>query len=192
MPVRDVSQDFTKDYIEIAGKIRNQVPLTDENGKDLFVPKTVVIDGMTRLNGMMVDSQCLRQGIAEPIGLTKGQGYQFWGGRLTLAKTFWEVFLALHCNVVMTAWEEGMKDKEGNLTGQKCPDVGGKLDVWGAGYVDASLYCYVQAGRFKVRTKGDGLIQGCGVRDKYALDDVIDVTLDKGKGELLYDKIWKG
>ena len=190
VPARDVAQDFTRDYIAIAGLIRDQKPLKDDSGKELWVPRTLVLDGMTRLNSMMIDSQCVRQGVAEPAGLPKGESFKFWGGRLSLSKTFWELFLSLPCNVAMTAWEAGLKDSDGNYTGQKHPDLGGKLDIWGAGYVDASLYCYVQGGKFKVRTKGDGLIQGCGVRDKYTLDDVIDVTLDKGKGKLLYEKIW--
>ncbi len=191
VPSKDVVQDFTRDYIKLAELIRNQKPLVDDNGKELWVPRTVVLDGMTRLNSMMIDSQCMRQGVAEPAGLPKGESFKFWGGRLSLSKTFWELFLSLPCNVILTAWEDIVKDSEGKETGQRRPDLGGKLDIWGAGYVDASLYCFAQGGRYKVRTKGDGLIHGCGVRDKYTLPDVIDVTLDKGVGTLIYDKIWK-
>ena len=58
------------------------------------------------------------------------------------------------------------------------------------GLADAVLYCYTRAGKYYIRTKSDGMVQGAKIRNNWTLPEVVDVTLSGGNGVLPYQKLF--
>lgn len=198
VPVKDVYMRLTRDLYSIYTAVKSGQPLKQDNGEVFPTPKTIVLDGVSRLNNMLIDGLCALNNITEPVfgKGDKGSAFKFWGQRLRGILTIVEQFASLNCNVILTTWIDQQKDGEGNFTGVWLPDIGGKMDLLAAGTVDAALYCYSRQGRFYVRTKGDGMYPWCGVRDRYSLAAEIDVTIEmmpdgkNVKGQLPFQKIF--
>lgn len=179
-PVKDVYMKLTGDFYQIYNSIKNDQAIKLSNGQEFLPPQNLIIDGMARLNGMLVDGQCALNNIADPSDLDN-KAYKFWGKRLRDTLTIVEQFVSLPVNVVMTTWIDQQKDSEGKPTGIWLPDIGGKMDLLTAGTVGAALLAYSERQgdklAFKVRTKPDGTYPWCGVRDVYTMPATIDVTL---------------
>jgi hypothetical protein len=182
-PLRDVFIKLTGDLYTIYCAVKEQKAIKIEGGREFPPPDNIVIDGMSRLNSMLVDGQCAMNNIADPSDVSKEQRFAFWGKRLRNTLTIVEQFASLPCNVVMTTWVDAVKDSEGKPTGVWLPDIGGKMDLLAAGTVGASLFAYSVAGKFKVRTQADGMYPWVGIRSRYGLPAEIDVTITGAAGE---------
>jgi len=168
---------LTGDLYAIYRAVKDQTALPLGDGKEFPLPQNIIIDGMSRLNAMLVDGQCALNNIADPSDLDN-KAYKFWGKRLRDTLCIVEQFACLPCNVAMTTWIDQVKDGDGKPTGVWLPDVGGKMDLLTPGTVGAALYAFSRQGKFFVRTKADGAYPWVGVRDRYTLAGEIDVTVD--------------
>ena len=182
-PLKDIFNKITGDMYEVYLSVRDQKALTLAGGKEFPPPTNLVVDGLSRLNSMLVDGQCAMGSIDDPGDITKEQRFNFWGKRLRNMLTLVEQFASLPCNVFMTTWIDAAKDSSGSPTGVWLPDVGGKMDLLTAGIVGAALLAYSRQGRFYVRTTADGIYPWCGVRDTYGLKAEVDVTIERKPGE---------
>jgi hypothetical protein len=182
-PKRDIYVKLTKDLFNIYTSVKAQNAIKLEDGKEFPPPATIVLDGVSRLNNMLVDGLCAMNNIDEPTFAVgdKGKAFAFWGKRLRSILTIVEQFASLPCNVVLTTWVDQQKDSEGKPTNVWLPDVGGKMDIVASGTVGAALYLFSRMGKFYARTKPDGMYNWCGVRDKYDLKEEIDITIEKGQ-----------
>lgn len=194
-PVKDVYLKLTRDLYAVYLAIKNQTTLKFEHeGKEVEfpTPRTVVLDGASRLNNMLVDGQCALNNIAEPsfdVG-AKGAAFKFWGTRLRNVLTLTEQFASLPCVVVITCWIDAEK-REQQPTGRWFPDLGGKMDLLGAGTVGAALYAYSRGGKFYVKTKADAAYPWLGIRDDYKTPSDVEVTIEPGK-PLPFEKVFGG
>lgn len=190
-PLRDVYTATVKRLHEIYTALAAGQPLRVDNRAEELPPlASISLDGLYSLNQMLVDGQCVLNNVNEP-GEMGNKTMKFWGSRLLAIMTIMRQFAGLNLNVGMSTWEEIEKDKEGNVTGRIYPAIGGKMDVIGAGLADAVLYCYSRTGRYYVRTRSDGMIQGCKVRNQFNLPETLDVTMDPKDMSLPYTRIWK-
>lgn len=190
VPIRDIYTSTIKRLHEIYSGLATGQPLLDADGNDLPTLATISVDGIYRLNQMLVDGQCVLNNVNEP-GEMGSKTMKFWGSRLLAIMTIFNQFAGLGLNVGFSTWERIETNDEGNPTGRIFPHVGGQMDIVGAGLADAVLYCFIRGGRYLVRTKSDGMIQGCKVRNSFGIPDVIDVTLDVKDTSLPYQRIWK-
>jgi hypothetical protein len=152
-------------------------------GKEFPPPDNIVLDGVSRLNNMLVDGQCAMNNTMDTADLSKEQRFAFWGRRLRDMLTIVEQFGCLPCNVILTCWIEEKKDGDGKPTNVFYPDVGGKMDQLTPGEMSNAIYGYSQQGRFFVRTKADGSMPWIGLRDQYRGVSPIDVTIEGKAGE---------
>lgn len=176
-PKRDVYMKLTGDLYTIYKAVKEQKAIQLGEGKEFPPPQNIILDGMSRLNSMLVDGQCAMNSIDDPSDLDN-KAFKFWGKRLRDTLCIVEQFACLPCSVCMTTWIDQVKDSDGKPTGVWYPDVGGKMDMLSAGTVGAALFAYSRQGRFYVRTKADGAYPWVGVRDRYKLASEIDVTID--------------
>lgn len=174
------------DFLEIERAFAEKRPIK-LGGVEAPLPRSLILDDVTFLNDYVVSWICAVNNIADP------ENWKQWGKRTQVLMSFLRRAVRLPCNTIFTAWETVDKDENGKALA-KWPDVGGRLDFRAIGLVDASLYCYSRkeaAGtRFYVKTKSDGLVQGCGVRNRYDLKDEVDVTIVDGKGPLPFERIF--
>ena len=189
-PVRDIYTKTIRRLHEIYTAIANGTPLLDDSGTPLPGLSSLSLDGVYRLNQMLIDGTCMLNNVNEP-GDMGNKTQKFWGSRLLSIMTIFTQFAGLGINVGFTTWERYETREDGSPTGRIFPEIGGKMDVVGAGLADAVLYCFIQGGRYKVRTKSDGMIQGCKVRNKFGMADVVDVTMDPKDTKLPYQKVWE-
>lgn len=188
VPIGDIYRKTVKRLHEIYTALASSGTLMDDTGKPLPTLVSISIDGVYRLNQMLVDGQCVLNNVNEP-GEMGNKTMKFWGSRLLSVMTIFNQFAGLGINVGFTTWERIETNDDGNPTGRKYPHIGGQMDIVGAGLADAVLYCYRQGGRYMARTKSDGMIQGCKVRNNFTLPDTLDVTIEKD-GKLPYQKLW--
>jgi len=187
-PVKDIYLKLTGDLYEVYRSIKEDRALKLSGGREFAPPNIVVIDGMSRLNTMLVDGQCSMNGIDDPSDLDN-KAYKFWGKRLRNTLTIVEQFASLPCTVIMTTWVDQTRDSSGQHTGIWLPDIGGKMDLLAAGTVGAALYAYskwdltAKRTKYYVQTQADTPQPWCGVRDRYALPKEIDVTVMGSAGE---------
>lgn len=182
-PVKDVYLKLTGDLYEIYDSIRKDRAIKLDGGKEFAPPQNVILDGVSRLNGMLVDGQCSLNNILDPSDLDN-KAFKFWGKRLRDILAIVEQFASLPCNVILTAWVEEKKTPEGQGTGVYFPDVGGKMDHLTPGEMSNAVYGYSRQGKFFVRTKADGATPWVGMRDRYTnLPAEIDVTITGAAGE---------
>jgi hypothetical protein len=196
-PVKDIYLKLTGDLFEIYRSISEDRALQLENGTEFAPPQYIVLDGMSRLNTMLVDGQCAMNGLDDPSDLDN-KAYKFWGKRLRNTLTIVEQFASLPATVIMTTWVDSQKDSDGKPTGVWLPDIGGKMDLLTAGTVGAALYAYskfdlvTKMTRYYVQTQADTPHPWCGVRDRYSLPKEIDVTLTGKPGEAMpWHRIFK-
>lgn len=188
-PIQDIYRKTVRRLHEIYTAISTGAPLLDVSGHAIPTLASISIDGVYRLNQMLVDGQCVLNNVNEP-GDMGPKTMKFWGSRLLSIMTIFNQFAGLGINVGFTTWERIETNDEGNPTGRRFPHIGGQMDIVGAGLADAVVYCYIQNGKYMIRTKSDGLIQGCKVRNVFTLPDTIDVTLGQD-GVLPYQKLWR-
>ena len=182
-PVKDVYLKLTGDLYEIYDSIRKDRAIRLDGGREFAPPHNVILDGVSRLNGMLVDGQCSLNNILDPSDLDN-KAFKFWGKRLRDILAIVEQFASLPCNVILTAWVEEKKTPDGQGTGVYFPDVGGKMDVLAAGEMSNAIYGYSRQGKFFVRTKADGSTPWIGMRDRYTgIPAEIDVTIEGKPGE---------
>jgi hypothetical protein len=133
------------------------------------------MDDGVMLHDYIIAWICKVNGIADP------QDWKQWGKRTQILISLLRRLMKLPCPTIFVTWETMDKNSDGKVT-ERWPDVGGKLDYRAVGLADAGLYCFSEkAGqdiRFKVRTKSNGIVQGCGVRGRFDLPEVVDVTID--------------
>lgn len=228
-PGVDANQVFVQDYpdtevVDLSAKeikrrrengdkvAKDLVCLLDsfKSGKDIIKlsdggscpkPKSILFDGGSRLDDIMIDLICAINGISSPQDMpgatgNKGAGtLRFYYDRLSRLKRLFTMVISLPCNVAMTVWEDAKhkKDIHGNILSTTVePDLGGKLNVLGPGMFDHCLQHYFDAGRYLVRTKPTPECGTIGVRDIYNCDPVIDVTIIKDdKRPLPFERVFK-
>ena len=161
------------------------------------LPDTIIMDGGTMLHDALISWICKVNGVSDPDQIVGDSGkknkYYVWGKRMQFIMATIRKVFKLPCNAVLTAWETSDKDENGNIR-ERWPDIGGKIDYRATGMGDAGIYCFanrtVNGTRFCIRTVSDGVAQGVGVRGKYNLPEVIDVTIDPKKPVMPWDKLW--
>ena len=187
-PIRDIYTTTVRRLHEIYTAIATGKPLLDSGGNSLPSLASVSIDGVYRLNQMLIDGQCVLNNVNEPGEMGK-HTMKFWGSRLLSMMTILNQFAGLSLNVGFTTWERIETNDQGNPTGRVFPHIGGQMDIVGAGLADAMLYCFIRNGKYFVRTQSDGMIQGCKVRNNFSMPPVIDITIGVD-GVLPYQKLW--
>jgi hypothetical protein len=159
------------------------------DGKEIDLPDVIVMDDGVLFHDYIVAWICAVNNISDP------QDWKQWGKRTQIMISLLRRAFKLPCTVIFTTWETIDKGVDGQVS-ERWPDIGGKLDYRAVGLADAGLYAYsVKEGQqvhFKIRTKSNGIIQGCGVRGKYDLPEVIDVTLTKPGDPLPWTRVWDG
>lgn len=180
-PKQDLYAKLLRDLQVAYDSVKSGKGIKLPDGSEFPPPRTLVADGLSRLDTMLVDGQCALQGVAYPEDIPDKQRFGFWGRRLRDVLTATQQFASLDCNVALTSWVGERMDKDGKPTGVWYPDIGGKMDILGAGIVGAALYCYGRGGRYYVRTKADGIYPWVGVRGNYDAVNEIDVTIEPGK-----------
>ena len=188
-PIKDVYTKTVRRLHEIYTAVSGGKPVLDVNGQELPPLASISLDGVYRLNQMLVDGQCVLNNVNEP-GEMGSKTQKFWGSRLMAMMTIFSQFAGLSLNVGFTTWERIETNDQWNPTGRLFPHIGGQMDIVGAGLADAVLYCFIKGGRYYVRTKSDGMIQGAKVRNCFTLPDVVDVTIDQKDTRLPYQRIW--
>ena len=189
VPQKDIYVKLMRELTEVWRAVKKGEPIKLESGLEFPTPKTVVLDGLSRLNTMLVDGKCALNGLLYADDLPKEARFKFWGTRLADVLSLTQQFASLPCNVVLTAWVDPKNDAEGKPTGVWLPDIGGKMDLLTAGLVSAALYCYSRAGKFYVRPKSDAAYPWCGIRGEYNLPNDIEVTIG-ADGKLPWEKIF--
>lgn len=161
------------------------------------LPDTIIMDGGTMLHDALVSWLCAVNGVSDP-GEFKGDSgrankYYIWGKRMQFVMAVIRKVFKLPCNSILTAWETSDKNAEGEFR-ERWPDIGGKLDYRATGMGDAGVYCYservVSGTKFMLRTVSDGVVKGIGVRGRYGLSEVIDVTIDAKNPVMPWEKLW--
>lgn len=187
-PKRDIFTKLMRDLSDIARAIKLGEPLKMEDGTEFPTPKTVVLDGFTRLNSMMVDGKLALSNKQYTEDLDKSVRFNFWGKRATDIYTVIQQYASFKkCNVVITSWvyAETKTGPDGSSfeTGRWLPDIGGKNNLRTAGVVANSILCdydHIKK-QYVIRTKPDSRYDWLGLRDKFDLASEIDVTYEKGK-----------
>jgi len=175
--------------------------ITFWDGTKAPLPDTLILDGLVRLDTIIVDGFCAINNICDPgdamdsKGKVGGGTQKFWGRRLSNISKMFSLVISLPCNVAALTWEDikMVKDDFGNIVSQtKEPDIGGKLNVWGPGLFDGCIYQYSAGGKYYVRTQSTPEIQRVGFRDAYGFDALIDVTIDPKKPDpiLPFEKVF--
>ena len=178
----------------------NEATITLHDGSTVPLPDTLILDGLVRLDTIIVDGFCAMNNITDPSeamdarGKAGGGTQKFWGRRLSNMNRLFSLVVSLPCHVGLITWEDVKSsiDATGNISvTSKDPDIGGRLNVWGPGLMDASLYHYGMGGKFYVRTQPTQEIQRVGLRNAYGLEPVIDVTIDPaGKLPLPWNRVF--
>jgi len=184
-----VVQAFAQGKQEIELHDKSKVPL----------PDTLILDGLVRLDNIIVDGFCAINNIADPGDMMDARGkvgggtQKFWGRRLSVFNRLFTLTISLPCHVGAITWEDvkTSMNERGQLEviGRE-PDIGGKLNVWGPGMFDACIYHYPAGGRYMVRTQPTTEISRINVRNVYNLDPVIDVTIDAKNPTLPFERVF--
>lgn len=197
-----VYENVMKDLLSIVQAFReHKSEITLYDGSVVPIPDTIILDGGTRLDQILIDAFCAFNNITDPgdaldsKGKIGGGTIKFYGKRLTSLNKAFTWVMSLDCNVSYITWEDEKifyDQASGSTTVvSKTPDIGGKLNNLGPGIFDASLYHYNNNGRFMVRTKPTNIIQKVGVRDNYTLPETVDVTMDAKDMSLPFSRLFK-
>lgn len=178
--------------VEAFNKGADEIVLHD--GSKVPLPDTLILDGLVRLDHIVVDGFCSINNITDPgeaadsRGKAGGGTQKFWGRRLANVNKLFSLAISLPCHVGLVTWEDVKysSDDRGNMSvTAREPDIGGRLNVWGPGLTDAVFYHNGQGGKFYVRTQPTGEIQRVGMRNAYGVPALIDVTIEGKAGEKL-------
>lgn len=190
-PKRDVYTKLMRDLAEIARSIKNGEPLKLEDGTEFPTPQTVVLDGFSRLNNMLVDGKLSLNGKQYVEDLDKQARFNFWGKRLTDVYTTLQQFASFKkCHLVITSWVKAQIGKDNEPTGAIIPDIGGAMDIKTAGVVANTLLVESRGGKYFVRTKPDAKYPWLGLRDNYTAGAEIDITVDPTKPGTPWEKVF--
>lgn len=155
--------------------------------QEIALPNVIVMDDGVMLHDYVVAWICAVNQVSDPAD------WKQWGKRTQVMVSLIRRLMKLDASVIFTTWETVDKNADGRVT-ERWPDVGGKLDYRAVGLADAGLYTYSekvgQQVRFFVRSKSNGIIQGCGIRGRYDLPEVIDVTITKPGDPLPWERVW--
>lgn len=196
---REIGDKVAKDFVALLDSFKGNgevVKLSD--GTSCPRPASLFIDGAVRLDEIFIDLICAINNINDPTDMPSRSGYagggtqKFYSDRLNRLKKLFAMVISLPINVAMATWSDlkEKRDNQGNVTERRIePDLGGKLNILGPGMFDSSLYHFHEAGKFLVRTKPTPEIGRLGVRGRYDLEPVIDVTIDQ-KRPLPYSRIF--
>jgi len=191
---KDVYTKVVKDLdavVEAFNSNKQEIKLHDDSIVPL--PDTLILDGLVRLDNIIVDGFCAINNIKDPgdamdsRGKAGGGTQKFWGRRLSVFNKMFSLVISLPCHVGALTWEDvktSMDDRGSLQVVSRDPDVGGKLNVWSPGLFDGCFYHYSQGGKFFVRTQPTSEITRVGLRNCYGVDPVIDVTIDPTKPNL--------
>jgi hypothetical protein len=196
----NTGEEIIKDIIEIRRAYLEQRPINfgdalvtdlageDYTGKDIALPDTIILDGMTEMPQIIVDWILGVNKKIEASDFTGESGatnkYILWQKRATTVRDLLHMIIPLPANVILIGWEiaEVVNDRP---TGKIVPDIGGKLDNLLPGKVDAALRCYARydgsSPRYMVQCAPDGVREWVGVRGIYGGAREVDVTLAPGK-----------
>lgn len=188
---KDVFTRLMRDLYNVAKAVKAGTPIELENGVTFPVPRTIVLDGFTRLNQMIIDGKLALNNLQYTEDLSKEIRFNFWGKRLTDVYAVVQQFASLKLNVVITSWIKAQMSKEGQPTGVWLPDIGGAMDLRTAGVVGSALLCYARGGKYYVRTQPDGIYPWCGVRDRVGMSAEVDVTITS-QSPLPWEKLFGG
>ncbi len=189
-PMRDEYLRLTGDLYRIYKSIKDDQAIQLADSTEFAPPHNLILDGMARLNKMLVDGQCALNGINDPSDLDN-KAFKFWGKRLRDTLTIVEQFASLPVNVVLTAWVKEQKDSDLKPKNIWYPDIGGAMDLLSAGTVGAAVMSYGKSdGTYYIRTRKDGMYPWVGVRDVYNMPAELDVTVKIGDKESAWDKVF--
>lgn len=198
MPVRDVYGKLMREIREIYQLAKEGKPIVQENGDTFPTPKTIVLDGFSRLNTMMVDGKLLLNGggVSYTDDLSESVRWSFWGKRGTDVYAMVQQFASLNVNVVLTSWLKSERKrvpgtKNSEETGVSLPDIGGAMDQKTPGTTASAVTCVSRGGKYYIRTKPDATMPWIGVRNRFDLPMDVDVTHDAKPGGLTpWEKIF--
>lgn len=180
IPQRDVFNRLMRDLNTIQASIRAHEPLKLEGGVEFPTPKTVVLDGFSRLNTMLVDGKLAMNNKLYTDDLDKSIRFNFWGKRGTDIYALVQIYASLGVNAIITSWikAEVKTSAEGQSyeTGVLLPDIGGANDRKTPGTVASSVMCVSRGGKYYIRTKPDATTPWLGVRNRFDLPTDVDVT----------------
>jgi hypothetical protein len=187
---REIGDKLAKDLVALLESFKSTTDIVKlSDGTTCPKPASLLLDGASRMDEIIVDLICAINGIADPTDMPSKSGnagggtMKFYGDRLNRLKKLFAMVISLPINVALTTWEDVQvkKDGQGNIVSRLIePDLGGKLNLIGPGYFDSSLYHYFDGGKYLVRTKPTPEIGKVGVRGMYNLDSIIDVTIKQG------------
>jgi hypothetical protein len=196
-PTRDVYSRLMKDLQEVYVAAKAHTPLKLEDGSEFPAPKTIVLDGFSRLNTMLVDGRLAMNNLSYTDDLPKNIRFNFWGKRGTDVYAIIQQYASLDVNVVITSWikAEVKNNAEGQSydTGILLPDIGGAMDRKTPGTVASSIMCVSRGGKYYIRTKPDATTPWLGVRNRFDLPYEVEVTHDAHPSGLTpWEKIFGG
>lgn len=126
-----------------------------------------------------------------------------WGKRLNQGNILLNMLLPLPVNFAITTWVARETTQQITAkgvpievaTGRFVPDLGGKMNIWGPGKVDSSIYLYseksVSAGlRFLARVKPNENFQWVGTRGNYSKAEIVDLTIDEKDKRLPWARLF--
>ena len=187
---RELGDKLAKDLVAFVNGFKSTTDIiTLSDGTSCKKPASVLFDGGTRMDDILIDLICAINGISDPTDMPSkagisGAGTQrFYSDRLTRIKKLFNMAISVPCNVGMSTWEDikVKTDPKGNIVSRTIePDLGGKLNILGPGSFDSCIYHYHDAGKYLVRTKPTPEISRLGVRGDYNLAPIIDVTIKDG------------
>lgn len=208
----NVAHAMAGDIISVRNQMMKMTPeieLKDHmTGETIKIPrpKTLILDGLVQVNNAIVD-WILRDNNQREVG---GDGLKsIWGPRLDKFNKMLGFIMPIpECHRCMNTWatDEMIKPKGAVMaekTGVKIPDIGGKLDDWGPGMVDACLYFYTETEniggnivtKHYVQTKQSANVKCVGVRGRFDLPSRVDITINPaevGKPGYLspWERVW--
>lgn len=201
---KTVGGEMIRDIQEIRSAFREQRPIK-LNDSEIALPKTLVLDGAPTLADSVLQWLLGVNNAFDAddfgIGKTgKSNRYALWGQRLSKLQYLYSMLIPLPCNVILITWltpETVGRGDETVQTGNFLPDIGGKLDIQGAGKFDSTLRLYSVKGTDKTRyfasASGGDKYPGLGIRGKYEWQGwnqgAIEVTIEPGK-PLPYERVF--
>lgn len=163
------------------------------DGRTIPRPKTIVVDGVVRWAGSILDAILDVNQKWSPSDFKDPR--HAWGDRLAVLGKMIRRWYSVNCNVILTCWDEPILkqlDRSTVDTGFRRPNIGGQLDIHAPGMANDVLDIYSRVvgstTHYYARVRG-GTLQGVGCRGRYSGPDEFDVTI--GTSELNpYEKIF--
>lgn len=197
-----VGAQMIQDIIDVRNTLitdAKELTLNDWHTGEKFTmprPMTVVLDGLVQFNTALMDWLMFSKNYKDTYD-AGADVIKFWGMRLDRMNTLFRYILPLPCHKVLNTWQTDEKEGGGvnaKHTGNVIPDIGGKMNDWSAGMVDASLYFFTEKinnqTKYYVCTKPTSNVKCLGVRGRYDLPDSIDITLDTKNPKNPWERVW--